>query len=307
MAITVSQPIKNSNVGQPAVQFEDVGSTTPGSENLEERLDDLEGVASASILETTGPRNRKFMLGAGSDNFQPNGDRDTSHFDEIFTLTMRGERNGTTLTGNFLWNKQVTGVGFPTNYYMRTQGNTIVPTTDGTNQATSDLRDYVGESRDIFYGFSGTVNLQSDGSKQHQINSQNDNTLLITTTHLNSDLLVVFDFSDFDVDVSSFTADLVVDRNEGDKNSLYSGKDKLRFNRVATNRYSMTLGTGSTFDTANIKVKDVFNKQIHQIDLDSGSHPNQVDVTGHVIFDIPFIPNGHQVMEASFSVPVVVP
>lgn len=259
-----------------------------------------------TIIQALNPRSRKLMLGADSGyNFNGNGQIDELHYDQIFQGELRAVKEGTTLTGILELDKNVNGVSWPTNYYYRVDGNTIVPTTDGTDTASSDLRDYMGDSRLMFYHSTEFNEQISDTSKSHTLTYPNHNVgQELVRNRLEQNLQLVFNFPGFNVDVASFTGDMIVHSNSGDKNTLWNSKTRVRFDRVSTGRYTMTLGTSSTFDAAAIKVQDIFHVVDHSINLNSGSHTNQVAVNGEVGFNLPHIPNAQQHVEISFTVAV---
>lgn len=261
---------------------------------------------SKAITSTTSPQNSKFMFGASNWNFHNDGNVDAAYFNFIATAEIEAVKVGTNLTGVITLNKHVSGVNWPTNYYYRDNGTTIVPTTDGTDTAPSSLFEYMGTSRYMFVGSSEINELISDTSKSHRLNFPVDNIgQPITYIHQDNNLQLVFNFPGFDVDVASFIGQMDVHINTGDKQSLWNGKTRVRFDKVSTGRYTMTLGDNGSFNSAALKVKDIWNKQTHSINLDSGSHTNQVLVNGEVGFNLPYIPNAQQFVEITFDVDVV--
>lgn len=246
------------------------------------------------------------MLGADSGyNINGNGQIDELHYDNIFQGELRATKAGTTLTGILELDKSVTGVSWPSAYYYRVDGSTIVPTTDGTDTASSDLRDYMGDCRNMFYHSTERNEQISDTSKAHTLTFPNHNFgQELVQNRQTQNLQLVFNFPDFDVDVASFTGDMIVHTNSGDKNTLWNNRTRVRFDRVSTGRYTMTLGTSSAFDSIPLKVSDIFHVVDHSINLNAGSHTNQVAVNGEVGFNLPHIPNAQQHVEISFSVTV---
>lgn len=260
------------------------------------------------VQEYARPGTTRFMIGSSGGSpvtqyqFTGNGQIDEGNFDRILDLKIFAIRFGTKLSGKISLDKHVSGVNWPTNYYYREGTTDIIPTTDGSDTASSNLQDYMGASRPMFYNTTEFNEMISNTSKTHTLRYPIDNfgqqLMGMRQTH---DFIIVFNHPDFDVDVASFIATMNVITNTGDKSADWAGKTRVRFNRVSTNHYTLTRGTDSVFDSANIKVSDIFHKVEHGIDLNAGGLTNQVSVNGQVGFQLPHIPNAHQVVDIEFN------
>lgn len=307
MAIkTVAYQLKNSNTGEYIADADDISVTVDGVSTP--LSDHIQGSA-GGIDEFASPHTRKLMIGSTGD-FNATAtlntsDADRNHWDDVFGLKVHGFRTSEKFTGELTLVKRVTKVNLPTNYYFFIDNDQLQPTIDGINIATSDLREYLGESRRLFPDFTATYSAVGDNSKQHTITALNDHPSLdFLSEKLNDDLHIVFDFPDFTIDNTEFDALVNVDINEGDKQSLWENKIRARFNRVSSGRYTITLGTASNFDSTTLKVNDIFNKQLVSFDIEDNNLNNLEPVNGAALENIPYIPNGQQVVRIQFHVDI---
>lgn len=252
-------------------------------------------------LRTKGNESR-FMMAAGSLNLKGGNSIELTHAHDLVWLNLQAVRIGDNLSGRITYHKDVHGVNWPTNYYYRQSNansvNTIVPTTDGTDQATSDLRDYMGSSRNMFYHSTERNEQISDTSRAHSLIFPNNNFgQPLFNSNYNDNFLVVFNFGDIDIDVTSFTATVNIIENTGDDASIFSGKTSATFTKISTGRYSITLNG----DSNPLKINQVFKNSTHSINLNTGSHTNQVTVNGEVGFNLPYIANSQQIIEFEFA------
>lgn len=275
------------------------------------------GYAPVSVVrEDATPDSRNFRIGVAGADFIHDGDPATDHWTDVAGFELDALRIGTALTGRLVIERHAAGTQPPAAYYYRFDSGAgkIVPTTDGTDTAPSDLTQYVGTGRRFFYtdtevnGYDGP----NDRYYTHTLKYSHDNYgQLITHQEQASDLQLVFNFPDWDIDVASFTGDLTIRTNTGYRSStgpaarVWNGKTRIRFNRASKNRYTMTLGDDSSFGNANVKVEDFFKRTQFAVNLNAGSHANQVLVNGQTGFLIPFIPDSQLLAEVEFSVPTV--
>lgn len=260
------------------------------------------------IQEYARPGATRFMIGSSGGSpvtqyqFTGHGQIDEANFDRILDLRIFAIRFGTKLSGRISLDKHVDGVSWPVTFYYREGTTDIIPTTDGTDTASSNLQDYMGASRPMLYSTTERNAMISNNSKAHTLRYPIDNfgqqLMGMRQTH---DLIIVFNHPDFNVDVASFIGQMTVTTNTGDKAADWAGKTRVQFTKVNTNEYTLTRGTDSAFDAETIKINDIFHKVEHSIDLDAGDNPNQVSVNGEVGFQLPYIPNAHQVVDIEFN------
>lgn len=262
------------------------------------------------VRETAGPTGRRFRIGTAEDVFVSDGAPDLNHWTDVAAFEIDALRIGSALTGRMLIERHVSGVDFPSLLYCRLDSGSLVLTTDGSDTVHPNLFQFVGSSSRMWVGDDNIVGAAPSGSPTLSIHFPVDNlSETITADDQSDDLLVIFNFEDWDLDVASFIGDLTLHENTGFRATtgpaarVWSGKTRVRFNRVSKNHYSLTLGDGSSFGNDNIKVEDFFKKSLHSVQLNpGGTNPNQVLVNGHTGFLVPSIPNSQLVAEVSFSV-----
>ena len=256
-----------------------------------------------AISEVASPRTRRLMLGALNDNFLNNGQTDAANYDQVFALRLEGARIGYRITGELTIDKHISGVAFPAHYYYRVEGDGIVPTTDGTDTATSDVRDYVGSSRNMWYTATRRHAQIANSSRVHNITIPIENLgELIINRDQNDPLLVVFNFPSFNVNVQSFEGQMTVITNTGEDTATWDGKVRARFDKAATNRYSITLGTADAYDSSPLRISDIFKKSTHFLRLDESNQLNYVDVNGEVAIPVPHMANSVKLATIDFEV-----
>ncbi|MDE0475666.1 MAG: hypothetical protein OXI50_13995, partial [Gammaproteobacteria bacterium] len=262
------------------------------------------------VRETAGPTGRRFRIGTADDVFVSDGTPDLNHWTDVATFEIDALRIGSALTGRMLIERHVSGVAFPSLLYGRLDSGNLVLTTDGTDTVDPDLTQFIGSSARMWVKDNAVVGVAPSQSPALTIHYPIDNySETITADDQTDDLLVQFNFPDWDVDVASFIGDLTLQENTGFRATsgpaarVWNGKTRIRFNRVSKNHYNMTLGDGSSFGNANVKVEDFFKKSLHSINLNTGgSHTNQVALTGHTGIVVPYVPESQLVAEVSFSV-----
>ena len=262
------------------------------------------------VRETAGPTGRRFRIGTADDVFVSDGTPDLNHWTDVATFEIDALRIGSALTGRMLLERHVSGAGFPSLIYGRLDSGNLVLTTDGTDTVDPDFTQFVGSSARMWVKERGTVGQSPGGSPSLTYRYPIDNySETITADDQGDDLLLIFNFEDWDLDVASFIGNLTLHENTGFRSTngpaarVWNGKSRIRFNRVSKNHYSMTLGDGSSFGNANIQVEDFFDKALHVVSLNpAGTNLNQVLLNGHTGVTVPYVPNSQLVAEVSFSV-----
>lgn len=271
---------------------------------VESRLSALEERIQTDITASTGPTATKLILGANDHNvLASSGWRDDLHVDDIFHFQFNGSRTSSKLKGTLTLNKAVRDVSIPSQYYYFITGGALQPTEDGTNIATSDVRDYLGTSSNMFETQTTFNEALTNNALNHSLTVTTETTFSpLTAGQQTHNFNLVFNFPDFDLDVVSFIGDIVIHTNSGDKQSLWNGKTRVRFDRVSagSGRYTMTLGTDSAFDASPLLVSDLFNVQEWDLNLNGNGYPNEEDVNGQVEMLIPYIPNAKQIIDIVF-------
>jgi len=197
--------------------------------------------------------------------------------------------------------KSVTGVSWPEHYYFRREGAGIVPTTDGADTAETDLREYMGSSRRLFYTDDDLIRDNDDSSRSANLTRPITNAADLNTTHGGEDLTLIL----ADVEPDDFIAAMRVASNDGASAPVFDGYTAMRLHRIATgsDRWRMT-PTGPNGDASRpIRVNDLFNVAEHAIALNAGPRTNQVAVNGTTQFDAPYLADSHQDIELTIDVP----
>ena len=350
---------------------------------------DIESGDNVSLA--TSRMERRLKMGAGDDfDILGTSGLDVSHAHDIVGLQLDAKRTSNRLKGTLVLRKDVTGVSFPANYYYRINSDgDLVPTTDGTDTAPSNLAIYLGSGRHFFYTHTESNQYREDLSKAHTLTVPNDNygedlfhdeadeyfVVGLALDGYSLDPATAFDdttavplvsggsgqsatiqsitvddqgritavvwanrgsgYSAGDVltltqgDISAvytllganvsggalqnfsnktiggaFTADITVVRNEGADEALFEDRMQMVFTRIAAGRFALRLKAVGNKSDHDILIHDIFNKMNHSINLDAGSHTNQVLVNGQTGFLIPFIPNGHLYIEIDIDIPL---
>lgn len=266
----------------------------------------LANIGTPHVRLSTGAGQNKLIMGGGASfNIIGTGNL-IEHVHDLVRLHLDGYYTKTRFYGELILHKHVAGVAWPAAYYYRVDGNNLVPTTNGTDTATSDLRDYMGVSRVLFYHSTERNEQISDTSKAHTLTFPNDNFgQAIFNDNRNDDFVFVLNNLAFEFDPASFTAQLDVVANEGADRSRFDGRTSADCTRVGSGgRYALKLRDALGPASRNLRVSDIVNHTIHAINLNAGSHPHQVAVNGEVGFNLPHIPNGkvHAVM--ALDVPI---
>ena len=262
------------------------------------------------VRETAGPTGRRFRIGTAEDVFVSDGSPDLNHWTDVAAFEIDALRIGSALTGRMLLERHVSGAAFPSLIYCRIDSGNFVLTTNGIDTVDPDFTQFVGSSARMWVKERGVVGQSPSGSPSLTYRYPIDNySETITADDQNDDLLLIFNFEEWDLDVASFIGNLTLHENTGFRSAtgpaarVWNGKTRIRFNRVSKNHYSMTLGDGSSFGDSNLKVEDFFDKALHVFNLNpAGTNLNQVLANGHTGVTVPYVPNSQLVAEVSFSV-----
>jgi len=224
---------------------------------------------------------------------------------DIISSWFSGHYTNDRLQGVLYLSKYIYGVDFPNNYYYRLDGNNLVPTTDGNDTATSDLRDYIGNARRLLFNDNELNELISDTSKSHRLTYPIDNAeLQLFHGNANNNLILSFHHSKFKVDLDSFDAYIKIIKNEGEEYELFNEKTYAVFDKIDTDRYSINLKNilGASH---SLKIKDLFKLKYKEINLNAGGRANEEAVNGTTLFNIPYLANSYQQIELFIDIPII--
>lgn len=268
----------------------------------------LANIGNQQIKLTTSTSERQLMMGGGASyNIIPDGQADTQHAHDIVRLHLDGYYNRTRFYGEVVLHKHVSGVAWPDHYYYRVDDNgNLVPTTDGSDTAESNLNAYAGTGRNMFYSNTHRHALISDSSKSHTLTIPNNNFgETVFQANRDDNFVFVINHPNFSFDPESFTTFLDVIANEGADRDFLAGRTRIICSRDGNgDRYAMKLQDGVSTAPDNFKVHNIFNRTSRTYNLDSGNLPNRVNVNGETTFIIPYIPNGKIHAVIALDVPI---
>lgn len=257
------------------------------------------------------PSRRELKIGAAQSEFLGANffsfHNDLNHWDTVFSVILRGIIVGSKLQATLTLDKYVTGVDIPSDYYFRVEGGTIVPTSNGIDTLPLNLFERLGSSGRLWVSETEIHSQLSNTSRTATIQIPNGNEIqTILTTTQDDPLLIIFNFPEFNVTVTSFEATMSVITNTGVGSDKWTDKVRVRFDKDGNrdNHYSMTLGTLGAYDDDALKVSDIFTRDSFHVELNNGNKLNQVNVNGVTSFDIAYMPNAQKLANIAFEIDV---
>jgi len=247
-------------------------------------------------------------FGAGSSfaiDRSRNGSIAEQHAEDIIRGYLLGHYTDSRLSASLRLLKSVTRVDIPDAYYYAMIGGALTPTEDGTTAATSNLFDYIGEGARSFYSSAETnerIGHESDGD--HTITYPTRNIGNMPQEHGGDELVLIVNHPDWTITPTSFTAPMLVTLNQGTDHDVWAGYTSIRFDRRSAGRYALT-PTGPNGDAAqSLRLGNLWGQAEWDLNLNAGSHPNQVAVNGEVGFRIPYYANSQVAVEVVLDVAI---
>lgn len=265
-------------------------------------------VVGTSVIERTGANVSTLRMSSGT-GFITGSAADRHNFHDIVYATLEGFHSQGKFRGKLSLHANIAGYNFPDKVYFRPDGNTIVPTTDGSDTALSDWRGYLGNFRRMFHTVTYNYEQISQTSRTHS--------LVTPTLNVGETLHAVeqqyafainFNLPGLRFTDSEFTALLSTMRHEREHglDPGFNQRNRLKFRRIddARDTYEMILAGYGT-EGLTLKVRDIIYAMTHHNTFSAHSgEPNYVAVNGENIISVPYYAPLKLHFEADFTASV---